>query len=679
MNEFKIKNGLIVQGPMTATFAYTTASWAESASHLPNKQYTITASRADTASYLVPANNYSASKIHLGSGVVIEDYDLAGGQLGVPGLHVGTANLNVNDKATIWSSGQADFIGVTSSLHGTASWAKSASYSISASYASASYSAAYAMWSVSASWASASVSAAYALYASHSYTSSYLTPENEYSVKKLNIGNIPLTDIDGIYLGAPGVMTDTIELSSGNTIMNTFGIFTNNVESPKITGSLFGTSSWAHSASFARTASYLPKATYEVTSSWAKTATSASVLSTARSIALSGYAVGTATNFNGSANISIPVTSLKAEGIVEPDYVLTSVTNTFRPNVDVVRADRTVFLPAEQIIIEQSIDTGTTWTDAGVSDTDKRKLFIGDRPTISLPTSASKRSSKCMLRITFTGMKYDMSAASGETDKYNYWNSTYVLDRERYSIIDGGWLWVNSIGDKIYYTLEAARGNDPNNWTKMGEGYAHGGDGMGSFKCTAATFGGGKTQVTNHWNWRFTFRTAAPDSTFDDEKIGITLPSTGQRIHHIKMFGDRVFTPSNRLMYNDHIYKWDIDQNVEFPAQVSASRTVSPVVTLTDGANIATPCEKGSHFRVTLGGNRTLSNPSNAADGQRLVYQVKQDATGGRTLTFGNKFKFGEDIPNITLSTGPGQVDFIGVLCDTVNDAFYVVSFNKGF
>ncbi|HOS17177.1 MAG TPA: hypothetical protein PKX15_09235, partial [Bacteroidales bacterium] len=76
---------------------------------------------------------------------------------------------------------------------------------------------------------------------------------------------------------------------------------------------------------------------------------------------------------------------------------------------------------------------------------------------------------------------------------------------------------------------------------------------------------------------------------------------------------------------------------------------------------------------------RTLSNPSNAADGQRLVYQVKQDATGGRTLTFGNKFKFGEDIPNITLSTGPGQVDFIGVLCDTVNDAFYVVSFNKGF
>ena len=40
MNEFKIKNGLIDR-PMTATFAYTTASWVK-VLHLPNKQYTIT-------------------------------------------------------------------------------------------------------------------------------------------------------------------------------------------------------------------------------------------------------------------------------------------------------------------------------------------------------------------------------------------------------------------------------------------------------------------------------------------------------------------------------------------------------------------------------------------------------------------------------------------------------------
>ena len=103
------------------------------------------------------------------------------------------------------------------------------------------------------------------------------------------------------------------------------------------------------------------------------------------------------------------------------------------------------------------------------------------------------------------------------------------------------------------------------------------------------------------------------------------------------------------------------------------------VVTLTDAETITTPCDQGSYFRVTLGGNRTLANPSNASDGQRLVYQVIQDGTGGRTLNFGNKFKFGADLPSITLSSGAGKVDFIGVICDTANDAYYIVSFNGGF
>lgn len=687
------------RGNLTGSASF--ADKSTSASYAPAPDKVNSASLSDTASYLVPNNNYTVNSITLGTGVTLSDYDLAGGQLEVPGLYVGAANLNINDKATIWSTGQAEFTGITSSLHGTASWANSASHAPkpdkvnsasiadSASYvkganvdgtvnkAQTSDKADYAVglndetmpltitsdynkWTANGPFVATSFTASgglmgtasWAQSASQAVTASYLVPTNTYKVNQLDIGSVSLVDEGGDsgLLGVPGIMVGAqgIEMS-GITMVPDLGIFTGKIEADHITGSLKGT------------------------------ATSASVLSTARSIALSGYAVGTATNFNGSANISIPVTSLKAEGITEPAYVLSSVTPTFRPNVDVVRADRTAFLPAEQIIIEQSIDTGTTWTDAGVSDMDKRKLFMGDRPTISLPTSASKRSSKCMLRITFTGMKYDMSAASGETDKYNYWNSTYVLDGERYSIIDSGWLWVNSIGDRIYYTLEAAKGNDPNTWTKMGEGYAHGGDGMGSFKCTSATFGGGKTQVTNYWNWRFTFRTAAPDLTFDDGKIGTTLPSVGQRIHHIKMFGDRVFNYSNRLMYNDHIYKWDVDQNVTFPAQVSASRTVSPVVTLTDGANIATPCEQGSHFRVTLGGNRTLSNPSNAVDGQRLIYQIKQDATGGRTLSFGANFKFSTTIPSITLSTGAGKIDIIEVLCDTVNNAYYVIGFNKGF
>ena len=43
---------------------------------------------------------------------------------------------------------------------------------------------------------------------------------------------------------------------------------------------------------------------------------------------------------------------------------------------------------------------------------------------------------------------------------------------------------------------------------------------------------------------------------------------------------------------------------------------------------------------VTLGGNRTLANPVGARDGLHMVLRVTQDATGGRTLTFGSAFNF---------------------------------------
>ena len=101
-----------------------------------------------------------------------------------------------------------------------------------------------------------------------------------------------------------------------------------------------------------------------------------------------------------------------------------------------------------------------------------------------------------------------------------------------------------------------------------------------------------------------------------------------------------------------------------------AEKVKSVVTNLIDAPNIITPCESGSYFRIVLGGDRILSNPSNAEDGQRLVYQIIQDSAGGRTLAFGNKFR--GDLNNIVLSSGPNSVDFIGVICDTIRDEYYV-------
>jgi hypothetical protein len=58
------------------------------------------------------------------------------------------------------------------------------------------------------------------------------------------------------------------------------------------------------------------------------------------------------------------------------------------------------------------------------------------------------------------------------------------------------------------------------------------------------------------------------------------------------------------------------------------------VVALTDGASIAVNAALGNDFRVTIAGNRTIAAPTNPTDGQVICFQITQDATGSRTLTW---------------------------------------------
>lgn len=63
-------------------------------------------------------------------------------------------------------------------------------------------------------------------------------------------------------------------------------------------------------------------------------------------------------------------------------------------------------------------------------------------------------------------------------------------------------------------------------------------------------------------------------------------------------------------------------------------------VTLTDAATITPDFRAGRNFMVTIAGNRTFANPTNQVAGQSGVIFVKQDATGGRTPTFGAHYTF---------------------------------------
>lgn len=106
---------------------------------------------------------------------------------------------------------------------------------------------------------------------------------------------------------------------------------------------------------------------------------------------------------------------------------------------------------------------------------------------------------------------------------------------------------------------------------------------------------------------------------------------------------------------------------------------MAPNVVATDATSVAINAALGGRFKVTIGGNRTLGNPANAYDGQLLVISVKQDATGGRTVTLDTKYRLPNGTSSLSWSTTAGRTDHLLVKYDSVDDKFDVLSFAPGY
>jgi len=99
------------------------------------------------------------------------------------------------------------------------------------------------------------------------------------------------------------------------------------------------------------------------------------------------------------------------------------------------------------------------------------------------------------------------------------------------------------------------------------------------------------------------------------------------------------------------------------------------ITTLTDASTITPDMADSNNFTVTLGGNRTLANPSNLTAGQSGSIFIVQDGTGGRTLAYGTQYDFiGGTAP--TLSTGANAVDRIDYVVRTTGSIHCVFTAN---
>lgn len=102
------------------------------------------------------------------------------------------------------------------------------------------------------------------------------------------------------------------------------------------------------------------------------------------------------------------------------------------------------------------------------------------------------------------------------------------------------------------------------------------------------------------------------------------------------------------------------------PTAATLQNKLYSTQTLTDGATINWNLAQGAMASVTLGGNRTLANPTNLVNGASYLLIIRQDGNGNRTLNFGAAYKFaGGNDP--TLSTGANAIDIIAFISDGTN------------
>ena len=106
------------------------------------------------------------------------------------------------------------------------------------------------------------------------------------------------------------------------------------------------------------------------------------------------------------------------------------------------------------------------------------------------------------------------------------------------------------------------------------------------------------------------------------------------------------------------IQAFDADTAKTDVAQTFSAAQRGTITTLTDGATVTPDFAASNNYTLTLGGNRTIANPTNLTAGQSGSIFLVQDGTGSRTASWGSYWDFaGGTAP--TLTTTASAVDRI--------------------
>ena len=123
------------------------------------------------------------------------------------------------------------------------------------------------------------------------------------------------------------------------------------------------------------------------------------------------------------------------------------------------------------------------------------------------------------------------------------------------------------------------------------------------------------------------------------------------------------------------VQAYDADTAKTDTAQTFTAAQRGTITALSDGATITPDFAASNNFSVTLGGNRTLANPTNITAGQAGSIFISQDGTGSRTLAWGSYWDFSQGTAP-TLSTTASAVDRVDYVVRTSTSIHAVFTSN---
>ena len=114
--------------------------------------------------------------------------------------------------------------------------------------------------------------------------------------------------------------------------------------------------------------------------------------------------------------------------------------------------------------------------------------------------------------------------------------------------------------------------------------------------------------------------------------------------------------------------------------QIAALAGGPTVVALTYASTLNTDASAGDIFDVTLTGAATLANPSNPTDGKTIRWRIRQDGTGSRAVTLGDKFVIPSSATSpLPFSTAANKMDVLAATYHAGRDKWDIVAFVMGY